>query len=59
MTEQKRERGIKVMTKRAIWTGEANTPVKVPVGTVLTLTKEQVKHYGAAVTRDLPEGEDE
>lgn len=56
MSEQKRERQIKVLVKRNIWL-EDNKPTKA--GSVIMLSKEQVKHYGAAVTRDLPEGEDE
>ena len=56
MTEQKRERGIKVLVKRKIWL-EENEPVLA--GTVVTLSKEQVKAFKDAVTRDLPEGEDE
>lgn len=59
MTEKTRERGIKVLVKRSIWTGEADRPRKVKAGTVVTLTKEQVKHFGSAVTRDLPDSEDE
>ena len=60
MTEQKRDRGIKILVKAAIWIeGDDKQPKKIPVGTVVTLTKEQVKHYGVAVTRDLPDGEDE
>jgi hypothetical protein len=56
MTEQKRERGVKVLVKRKIWLED---DVATKVGTVITLTKEQVKHYGSAVTKDLPEGEDD
>ena len=60
MTEQKRERGIKVLTKRSIWLdGPGGKAKKVAKGTVVTLPKEQVKHFGSAVTKDLPEGEDE
>lgn len=60
MTEQKRERGIKVLTKQGIWLEGTNGKAKkVAKGTVVTLSKEQVKHFGKAVTRDLPEGEDE
>ena len=60
MTEQKRERGIKVMTRRAIWTeGADGKPKKEPVGTILTLSQKQVKQYGTAVTRDLPDLDDE
>lgn len=60
MSEQKRERGIKVLAKRGIWLEDsAGKAKKVAAGTVVTLSKEQVKHFGSAVTRDLPEGEDE
>lgn len=59
MTEQKRERGIKVLVKRKIWMGTVDAPKPVLKGSIVTLTKEQVKKYGNAVTRDLPDGEDE
>lgn len=60
MSEQKRERGIKVLVKRGIWVeGSAGKAKKLEKGTVVTLSKEQLKQYGSAVTRDLPEGEDE
>ena len=55
MAEAKRERGIKVMVKRRIWLeGEDGAPYKVNVGDIIVLSKEQVKHFGAAVTRDVP-----
>lgn len=60
MSEQKRERGIKVLTKRSIWMDDGNGGAKkVAKGSVLTLSKEQVKHFGSAVTRDLPDSEDD
>ena len=54
MSEQKRARGIKVMVKRRIWLDVDGVPTKQPVGTILVLDKEQVKHFGEAVTRDVP-----
>ena len=59
MTEQKRNRGIKVMVKRRIWLDVDGKPEKQEVGTVLVLDKEQVKHFGVAVTRDVPDLDDE
>lgn len=59
MSEQKRERGIKVMTKKRIWIDGDDGPKPVQVGEVLVLSKEQVKHYGAAVTRDVPDADDD
>ena len=55
----KRERGIKVMTKRRITLEEDGVLVRKEVGEVLTLSKEMVKHFGAAVTRDVPDADDE
>ena len=66
MTEQKRERGVKVLVKRSIWLdkGEKNlngkdVATKVKAGSIEVLSKEMVKKLGSAVTRDLPEGEDD
>lgn len=59
MSEQKRNRGIKVMVKRRIWLEVDGKPEKQDVGTILVLDKEQVKHFGAAVTRDVPDLDDE
>ena len=56
MTEQKRERKIKVLVKRSIF---LENDVKTPAGSVVLLTADQVKHYGSAVTRDLPAGVDD
>lgn len=42
------------MVKRRIWLDVDGVPTKQPVGTILVLDKEQVKHFGEAVTRDVP-----
>lgn len=57
MTDKKETKAasIKVFTKRGIWIGPNDKPKKIPAGEVVELTAEQVKHYGKAVTRDLPE----
>lgn len=68
MTEQKKERGIKVMVKRKIRLaqdkdGKAQyVRPAAPVGegeepnppTIIVLTAAEVKAFGNAVTRDLP-----
>lgn len=59
MTEAKRTRGIKVLVKRSIWLDGDVKPEKVKAGSIVTMTKEQLNHFGSAVTRDLPESESE
>lgn len=59
MTEQKRNRGIKVMVKRRIWLDVDGVPTKQDIGAVLVLEKDLVKHFGEAVTRDVPDLDDE
>lgn len=48
---------IKVLVKRSIWVDGETKAVKVKAGTVAELTPEQVKQFGSAVTRDVPEDE--
>lgn len=60
MTEQKRDRGIKVLVTRKIRlsedvNGKANYVKK---GAVITMSATDVKSFGNAVTRDLPEIEE-
>lgn len=57
--EKKRERGVKVLVKRPVWIETEDKPKKVLAGEVVVLSKEQVKQFGNAVTRDLPDGYDE
>jgi len=61
MSEQKRERGVKVLVKRGIWVEpeKGGKAVKVAAGNVVVLSKDDVKKFGSAVTKDLPDGEDE
>ena len=63
MTEQKRERGIKVLVKRKIFLKElakAGSQKTALPGDIITLSAAEVKQYGpTAVTRDLPDGVDE
>ena len=62
MTTQTRERGIKVLVKRRIWIEDKDAiggSKPIQPGTVITLSKEQIKKYGVGVTKDLPDGESE
>lgn len=55
-----RERGIKVMCKRRITLDIGDGVLQEqPIGKVVVLSKELVKLFGDAVTKDLPESEDE
>ena len=61
MTEQKRDRVVKVLVTRKIrlskdLNGKANYVKK---GSVVTMSAAEVKALGDAVTRDLPEIEEE
>lgn len=57
-SDNKRERGIKVMVKRRITLEVDGELVRKQVGEVIVLSKELVKHFGEAVTRDVPDDED-
>jgi len=64
MTEQKRERGIKVLVKRKIRLAEDKTNSEgietyVQKGEVITMSAAEAKKFGNAVTRDLPDAEDD
>lgn len=73
MTEQKKERGIKVMVKRKIRLakdkdGKAQYVLPAaPVGegeqpnppTIVVITVAEAKAFGSAVTRDLPLEDDD
>ena len=55
-----KERKIKILCKRSIWVGkEGEKAKKIPRDTVMLLTAAEVKHFGSAVTRDLPDDEEE
>ena len=61
MTEQKRERGVKVLVTRKIRladdkNGAANYVKK---GEIVVMPAATAKKFGNAVTRDLPDGEDD
>lgn len=64
MTEQKRERGIKVLVKRKIRLAEDKTnsngiETYVKKGEVITMSAAEAKKFGDAVTRDLPDSEED
>lgn len=59
MTEQTKSRKIKVYLKSNIWVEENGKPKKVLKGQTVLMTTSDIKHFGKAVTKDLPEGEDE
>lgn len=51
-----KERRQKVMCKRGIWLADsAGKPCKVPVDYVVLLTADEIKHFGSAVTKDIPD----
>lgn len=59
MTEQAKTRRTKVLCLRPIWRENSQArPAKVAAGTVVELTADEIKHFGRAVTKDLPEGAD-
>lgn len=58
--DNKAEKTYKVLTVRNIWVEGANgKPKKLEKGAIVSLTSAEIRHYGKAVTKDLPEGEDE
>ena len=64
MTEQKRDRGIKVLVKRKIRLegskgGEGVVETYVKKGEVIVISAAEAKSFGDAVTRDLPDSEDD
>ena len=64
MTEQKRDRGVKVFVKRKIRLAEdANAKpgeeTYIKKGTVTVMSAAEAKKFGDAVTRDLPDSEDD
>ena len=55
MAEKKAEKLHKVMALRGIWVEGSNGKArKVPKGSVIDLPTSMVKHFGDAVTRNLP-----
>jgi len=59
MSDDKKERKIKILCKRNIWVENAGKAKKVPKDTVMLLTAAEIKHFGSAVTKDLPESEED
>ena len=64
MTEQKRERGIKVLVKRKIRLADDKTnsngiETYIQKGEVITMSAAEAKKFGDAVTRDLPDSEED
>ena len=59
MTEQTNSRKTKVYLKQSIWVEENGVAKKMKKGQVVLLSSADIKHFGKAVTKDLPEGEDE
>jgi hypothetical protein len=60
MTEQKdttkQTRKMKVYCRNSIWVQGSNAyPKKIPAGTLVELSAEDIKHFGKAVTKDIPE----
>ncbi len=64
MTEQKRDRGVKVLVKRKIRLAEDSSAkpgaeTYIMKGTVCVMSAAEAKSFGDAVTRDLPDSEDD
>ena len=59
MTEQTKSRKVKVFLKQSIWVDVDGQPKKMKKGQTVLLSSADIKHFGKAVTKDLPEGEDE
>ena len=59
MTEQTKSRKTKVFLKQSIWVDVDGQPKKMKKGQTVLLSSADIKHFGKAVTKDLPEGEDE
>lgn len=49
--------GSEVLAKRNLWVDDGKKVSKVLKGTVLRLSAEQIKAFGNAVTKDVPESE--
>jgi hypothetical protein len=45
----------KVFLNNSIWVDQNGVAVKKPKGHVAYLTKDEIKHFGKAVTKDIPE----
>ncbi len=60
MSEAKKtSAGSEVLAKRNIWVEDGDKVKKVPKGSVLKLSAEQIKAFGNAVTKDVPAKGDE
>jgi hypothetical protein len=46
---------ISVLCKRNIWVAAPEGSKKVVAGTIIELSKEQIKVFGSAVTKDIDE----
>lgn len=55
MSEQKKTSLTKVYTKRGIWVKTEGGAKKVQPGNVIELSAEDIKTFGKAVTKDIPE----
>ena len=56
MAEEKKERRTKVLCKVNCYLEGANKkPVKVKKGSAVLMTSEEIKHFGKAVTKDVPD----
>lgn len=55
MSDTKKEKaGTEVLAKRNIWVDQGDKVIKVAKGTVISLSAEQIKAFGSAVTKDVP-----
>lgn len=52
--ESKRTRGIKVLAKVKLMTSDG---VEAKKGEVITMSKEDIKHFGSKVTKDFDDAE--
>lgn len=57
--DNKAERKIKVFCKNGIWVeGPDGRAKKVAKGKTVLLSANDIKHFGKAVTKDIPEDEE-
>lgn len=56
MSEQTKTRRTKVLCRNNIWLeNDQARPVKIPKGSVVMLDADEIKHFGAKVTKDVPD----
>tara|TARA_R110000822_G_scaffold259885_1_gene384931 strand:+ start:1105 stop:1302 length:198 start_codon:yes stop_codon:yes gene_type:complete len=60
MKDEKAERRVKVYLKNSVWMeGLGGKAVKINKGFVVLMSADEVKLFGKAVTKDIPDGAEE